>query len=47
MHLVLLVFKSNWRPGKESCMVLKLAMTWRGQRGDMEETERRHRGDRA
>ena len=27
MHLVLLVFKSNWRPRKESCMALKLA--WR------------------
>ena len=25
MHLVLLVFKSNWRPLKESCMALKLA----------------------
>jgi hypothetical protein len=24
MHLVLLVFKSNWRPRKESCMALKL-----------------------
>ena len=27
MHLVLLVFKSSWRPRKESCMALKLA--WR------------------
>ena len=27
MHLVLLVFKRNWRPRKESCMALKLA--WR------------------
>ena len=27
MHLVLLVFKSNWRPRKESCMALKLI--WR------------------
>ena len=27
MHLVLLVFKSNWRPRKESFMALKLA--WR------------------
>ena len=27
MHLVLLVFKSNWRPQKESCMALKHA--WR------------------
>ena len=27
MHLVLLVFKSNWRPRKESCMALKLV--WR------------------
>ena len=27
MHLVLLVFKSNLRPWKESCMALKLA--WR------------------
>ena len=27
VHLVLLVFKSNWRPRKESCMALKLA--WR------------------
>ena len=24
MHLVLLVFKSSWRPLKESCMALKL-----------------------
>jgi hypothetical protein len=24
IHLVLLVFKSNWRPQKESCMALKL-----------------------
>ena len=27
MHLVLLAFKSSWRPRKESCMALKLA--WR------------------
>jgi hypothetical protein len=27
MHLVLLVFKSSWRPQKESCMALKLV--WR------------------
>ena len=27
MHLVLLAFKSSWRPRKESCMVLKLV--WR------------------
>jgi hypothetical protein len=24
MHLVLLAFKSSWRPRKESCMALKL-----------------------
>jgi hypothetical protein len=24
MHLVLLAFKSSWRPPKESCMALKL-----------------------
>ena len=27
MHLVLLVFKSSWRPRNESCMALKLI--WR------------------
>ena len=27
MHLVLLAFKSSWRPRKESCMALKLV--WR------------------
>ena len=27
MHLVLLAFKSSWRPRKESCMALKLI--WR------------------
>ena len=27
MHLVLLVFKSSWRPRKECCMALKLV--WR------------------
>ena len=27
MHLVLLAFKSSWRPPKESCMALKLV--WR------------------
>ena len=27
MHLVLLAFKSNWRPWKESCMAVKLI--WR------------------
>ena len=27
MHLVLLVFKSSWRPRKESCLALKLG--WR------------------
>ena len=27
MHLVLLVFKSSWRPQKESCLALKLV--WR------------------
>ena len=27
MHLVLLVFKSSWRPRKESCMAFKLV--WR------------------
>jgi hypothetical protein len=27
MHLVLLTFKSSWRPRKESCIALKLA--WR------------------
>ena len=27
MHLVLLAFKSSWRPWKESCMALKLI--WR------------------
>ena len=26
LHLLLLVFKSNWRPRKESCMALKLAL---------------------
>ena len=32
MHLVLLAFKSGWRPRKESCMALKLntiKLVWR------------------